>query len=134
MFISLLNLSNILIVSLDKIYNPLPFVVYDIAKPSYFPVGRFLSLFVFIFIFFAKRYYFALAWPLLCLVPFLSEFVLAFIFIRHNMDFVSSTPALGILLMIANPLDYLSTFLKIILSVWLVAIVIRFFTVKNDDD
>ena len=131
-FISLLNLTNMVIVSLDKVYNPPPFGIYDMARASAFPVGRFLSIFIFLFLMFSKRFYFALGWTLLCLFPFLYEFTLAYVVLRNMVDFLNNNSALWVFLMIANPFDYLSTALKIVLFVWLVSIIIRSQTSKNE--
>jgi len=129
--ISSLNLTNILIVWLEKASNPPPFGIYDIARASLFPTGRFLSVFVFLFLLFAKRYFFSLGWVVLCLAPPLYQFIVAYQVIYYDVDLLYKTPAFALIRMIANPLDYLSFFLLIALLVWLVSVIVRSFTMRK---
>ena len=132
-FISLMNATNLLIVILEKVYNPPPFGIYDMARASQFPTGRFLSLFIVAFVVFGKRYIVALTYTLLCLMPFTYEFAKAYQFIYYDIDFVNQTPTLAILRMIANPLDYLGFLLLILLFLWVTTVVVRSFTLKQSE-
>ena len=132
-FISLMNATNLLIVILEKVYNPPPFGIYDMARASQFPAGRFLSLFIVAFVVFGKRYIVALTYTLLCLMPFTYEFAKAYQFIYYDIDFVNQTPTLAILRMIANPLDYLGFLLLILLFLWVTTVVVRSFTLKQSE-
>ena len=129
--ISIVNIINLLVVLLDKVYNPPPFGIYDMARASLYPTGRFLSIFIVLFLLFAKRYLVSLGWTTLCLLPFLYEFISAYRIIYHDVDFLYKTPALQIVRMVANPLDYLTFILLVILFVWLASAVVRSFTMKT---
>jgi hypothetical protein len=132
-FISLVNSLNLLIVLLEKVYNPPPFEVYVFERASQFPVGRFLSFFILAFVVFGRRHIAALAWTLLCLLPFTYEFAKAYQFIYYDIDFTNQTPALAVFRMIANPLDYLGFLLLILLFVWLTTVVVRSYTLKESE-
>lgn len=133
-FISLMNAINLLIVILEKVHNPSSSLwIYEMARASQFPTGRFLSLFIVAFVVFGKRYIAALSWTLLCLVPFIYEFSMAYRFIYTNVDYINQTPALAVFKMIANPLDYLATLLTIVMAVWLISAVVRSFTLTANE-
>lgn len=124
-FVSGVNLANMLTVWLHEAYNPPPFAIYDISRQSLFPAGRFLSIFIFVFILFARKYVASLLWSIFCLAPFLYEFIWTYHFFYHNWVDLLQRPALEVLYLTANPLDYLATFLTIILLFWQLSIVIR---------
>jgi hypothetical protein len=131
--ISLVNATNLLIVWLEKIYNPPPFGIYEISRASQYPTGRLLSMFIVVILVFAKRYFVSLGWTTLCLIPFLYQFVTAYRVIYHEGDFLYRTPGLQVLSMIANPLDYLAFFMLVMLFVWLVSVVVRSYTMRKSN-
>ncbi len=129
LIISAVNGANMIVVRWDQMHTS-DLRIYDMAALSFFPFGRFLSLFIVIFLIFSKRYFVALTWTCICFIPFLYQFITAYRMIHNNGDILYTVPAFALIGMIANPLDYLSSFLTIILLIWLLSVVVRSFTVN----
>ena len=131
--ISAVNLTNSLIVWLEKVYYPPQIEIYDFAAANLFPLGRFISIFIVIFLWFGKRYFLSLVWTVLSIAPFLYQFILAFRIIHYDVDLLYKTPALALIALIANPLDYFAFFLTAVLLLWLISVVVRS-VITNDID
>lgn len=127
-FISAASLANIATVVLHAKYDPPPFEIYDMSRASAIPMGRLLALFLPPFIFWGKRYFAAVVYTLLVLLPFAYELGQAYYFFFHNSDSLREFSFLEVLFMIANPIDYLTFFLANILFIWLCSAVVRSFT------
>ena len=134
--ISVVSLADRLVVWLYNLYNPPPFGIYDMARGSAIPFGVILSMFTIVFVVFARKYYLSLVWSLICLPPFLYEFVNAFVvmFVQLPDEFVSRRPALDLLFLVANPLDYLIAGLLFLLALWQVSLIIRGYSFKASSE
>ena len=122
--ISLISLTNLLVVSLYMPESP-PFGIYEMARARLFPLGHLLSVFVFLFVLFARKYVFSLLWLLICLLPFAREFIAAYYAIIAEREIYFHKPALSLMWLIANPFDYLAAFLLVTLILWHLSIIIR---------
>jgi len=58
---------------------------------------------------------------------------LAFRIIHYDVDLLYKTPALALIALIANPLDYFAFFLTTVLLLWLISVVVRS-VITNDID
>jgi hypothetical protein len=123
--ISVVSLLNQAHVYWQSVTNQLPEGIYDNHPASLFPFGRLLSIFVFLFVLFSRKYFISLVWSLLCLLIFVREFIAATDAINTDLYCYLSKSALQLLYLIANPLDYLTTGLLLILVLWQLSVVIR---------
>ncbi len=130
--ISIVSAVNMLAVYVEQVSHPDPFVIYDISRADQYPLGRFLSIFITLFLYFGTRYFVSLGWTVLCLTPFVYELSQRYHAIYNYPDLLYKTPGLQILKMIANPLDYLAVFLMTFLLGWLVTVIVRSFTLKKN--
>jgi hypothetical protein len=130
--ISVVSLLNQALVYWQSVANPLPVGIYDNHPASRFPFGRLLSIFVFLFVLFSRKYFISLVWSLLCLLIFVREFIAATDAINTDLYYYLSKSALQLLYLIANPLDYLTTGLLLILVLWQLSVVIRPLVFRRD--
>ena len=130
--ISVVSLLNQVLVYWQSTANRLPYGVYDMSRGSLFPFGRLLSTFVFLFVLFSRKYFISIVWSLLCLLIFVREFIAATSAINTDRDYYLSKPALQLLYLVANPLDYLTTFFLLILVLWQLSVVIRPLVFRRD--
>jgi hypothetical protein len=123
--VSAVSLANILAVSLNKETNPLPYGMYDMARASVMPFGRLLSIFIFPFVLFSRKYIVSLVFTAFCFLPFIREFIASYVAIIVDREIYLNYSVLRLLYLIANPLDYLTTFLIITLIHWQLSIIVR---------
>ena len=123
--VSVVGLTDLLIVSLHGYLHPEPSGIYVFADASLFPFGHLLSVVVFWAILFSKRYFLSSLYTLLCVVPFVYEFTRAYRIIYHDSDLRQRTSAIQLIYLVGNPLDFLQPLLLTALVLWQVSIIVR---------
>jgi|GEM_PF-6822117 len=129
--ISLVSVMNIFAVAVYSQSQSSNSGIYHMARPSLIPLGRLLSVFVFVFVFFGRKYIVSLVWSTLCFLPFLREFTAGYAAALADGEIFRTYPTHYVLYLIANPLDYFSAILIFLVVIWQASIVLRPFVFIN---
>ena len=131
-FVSLLSLCNIAVVMIYPILYPPPFEIYEMARSSLFPPFRFLILFIPFTLVWPRRFFLPTLYTLIALLPAYIEFVWKYHALTANYEYFKDDSALRILLLIANPGDYITFVLSNLIFLWIGSIFVRNFTIARN--